>query len=274
MIYRIVYFITAVVAVLSLCSASTDVKLQNLKQENDKRISGTPLDTTLTISFLECAMICTNRESCSSACYETDLNLCHLHSACCPDVEVTDGAQTMRKEPVPASCTCPIGYTKLHNQQISRNCYLFGGIDNYLSWQLAEAECMGTPGAHLWVPDIEDEAEALREKFGIGDNDVDVWTGAIDLNTNGTYLFTMTNTQLDLDNLPFGNEEGSNRGRCVEMEFNDEWVYEDGVWYDIYGWFWDADDCDEDELYVCEFPVVSLDRKMTDILVIQKLKTN
>lgn len=27
---------------------------------------------------------------------------------------------------------------------------------------------MSTRGAHLWVPDSKDEAEALREKFGIG----------------------------------------------------------------------------------------------------------
>ncbi|XP_076101049.1 lithostathine-1-like isoform X1 [Mytilus galloprovincialis] len=204
-------------------------------------------------------MVCTDRDSCSSACYETGLNLCHLHSACCPEVEVTDGAQTMRKKPVAASCTCPIGYTKLDNQQISRNCYLFGGLDHCLPWQSAEDICMSTRGAHLWVPDSKDEAEALRDKFGIGDDDADVWTGAKDLKNNGTYLFTQTNTQLDLDNLPFGHEGGSNRGRCVELEIDDEQFYEDGYWYDIYGWFWDADECDEDELYVCEFPVVRLD---------------
>lgn len=41
-------------------------------------------------------------------------------------------------------------------------------------------------------------------QFLLGDDDADVWTGAKDLKNNGTYLFTQTNTQLDLDNLPFG----------------------------------------------------------------------
>ncbi|XP_076116544.1 uncharacterized protein LOC143084018 [Mytilus galloprovincialis] len=146
-----------------------------------------------------------------------------------------------------SAVTCPAGYSKLDDQQISPNCYLFSGKNDARSWHSADAVCTSTSGAHLLVPDSLAEMEALRKKFGIGDNDVDVWTGANDLKSSGNFMFKVNNKKFDFNALPFGieNEVGM-RGRtsCVEIELNS-----DGIWG------WDADDCDEQENYICELPV-------------------
>lgn len=34
--------------------------------------------------------------------------------------------------------TCPVGYSKLDDQQISPNCYLFGGLNDIRNWQSAD----------------------------------------------------------------------------------------------------------------------------------------
>ncbi|XP_063417186.1 snaclec 6-like [Mytilus trossulus] len=146
-----------------------------------------------------------------------------------------------------SAVTCPAGYSKLDDLRISPNCYLFSGKNDARSWHSADAVCTSTKGAHLLVPDSLAEIEALRKKFGIGDNDGDVWTGANDLKSSGNFIFKVNNKKFDFNALPFGieNEVGM-RGSCVEIELND-----DGVWG------WDADDCDERENYICELPVVS-----------------
>ncbi|XP_052085142.1 tetranectin-like protein [Mytilus californianus] len=145
-----------------------------------------------------------------------------------------------------SSVTCPTGYSKLDDQRISPNCYSFGGKNDARSWHSADAVCTSTNGAHLLVPDSLAEIEALRKKFGIGDNDVDVWTGANDLKSSGNFMFKVNNKMFNFNALPFGveNEPGM-RGNCVEVELNSNGV-----------WGWDADDCDEKEFYVCELPVV------------------
>ncbi|XP_063416511.1 snaclec 6-like [Mytilus trossulus] len=144
--------------------------------------------------------------------------------------------------------TCPAGYMKLDDQGISPNCYFFGGRNDARSWHSADAVCTSTSGAHLLVPDSLAEIEALRRKFGIGDNDGDVWTGANDLRSSGNFMFKVNNKNFDFNALPFGveNEVGM-RGSpsCVEIELNSNGV-----------WGWDGDACTETENYICELPVV------------------
>ncbi|XP_052070913.1 tetranectin-like protein [Mytilus californianus] len=144
------------------------------------------------------------------------------------------------------SVTCPTGYSKLDDQRISPNCYSFGGRNIARTWHSADAVCTSTNGAHLLVPDSQDEMEALRKKFGIGDNDGDVWTGANDLRSSGNFMFKVNNKMFNFNALPFGVENESDmRGSCVEIDLNS-----DGVWG------WEADDCADLEFYVCELPVV------------------
>ncbi|CAG2215282.1 unnamed protein product [Mytilus edulis] len=116
--------------------------------------------------------------------------------------------------------TCPDGYTKLFDQTVSQNCYLFGGNTtlNFTSWHVALARCLNTPGAYLWIPETPEEAEAVRVKFNIKDG------------VNG----------LDTSN------------GCFELEFK---FYENGTAF----FSWDSDTCgEESEAYICEFPIVSL----------------
>ncbi|XP_071123880.1 uncharacterized protein [Mytilus edulis] len=147
-----------------------------------------------------------------------------------------------------ASCpavTCPAGYMKLDDQRISPNCYFFGGRNDARSWHSADAVCTSTSGAHLLVPDSLAEIEALRRKFGIGDNDGDVWTGA-NLRSSGNFMFKVNmvnNKNFDFNALPFAVEnESGMRGSpsCIEIELNSNGVA-----------------CTETENYICELPVVS-----------------
>ncbi|CAG2193462.1 unnamed protein product [Mytilus edulis] len=152
--------------------------------------------------------------------------------------------------------TCPAGYMKLDDQRISPNCYFFGGRNDARSWHSADvyiryfflmilAVCTSTSGAHLLVPDSLAEIEALRRKFGIGDNDGDVWTGA-NLRSSGNFMFKVNmvnNKNFDFNALPFGVEnESGMRGSpsCIEIELNSNGVA-----------------CTETENYICELPVVS-----------------
>ncbi|XP_052103632.1 uncharacterized protein LOC127737139 [Mytilus californianus] len=153
--------------------------------------------------------------------------------------------------------TCPEGYTKLTNQSISPNCYLFGGsnVTYRTDWHVANAICTSTPGAYLWIPETREEAEAVLVKFdvfGILGN-FDVFTGANNLADRYSYVYSVTNDPFDQDNLPYGIPlEGNphfNNKSCFELE----WDVEKRVFE------WDADDCSgsSNEAYICEFPIVN-----------------
>ncbi|XP_052059836.1 uncharacterized protein LOC127700421 [Mytilus californianus] len=147
--------------------------------------------------------------------------------------------------------TCPVGYSKLTNQRISPNCYLFGG-DRIVKWYAALERCISTPGAYLWIPETIEEAEAIRDKFNIVDNDIDVFVGGNNLADNDTYVYAVTNDPFDFDNLPFGEIKDTPETveGCMELEFNNEGIPNFG---------WDSDPCSsEEEAYICEFPIAPL----------------
>ncbi|XP_071162250.1 uncharacterized protein [Mytilus edulis] len=151
--------------------------------------------------------------------------------------------------------TCPAGYTKLTNQRISPNCYLFGGSnrENRTDWHVANAICTSTPGAYLWIPETEEEAKAVLVKFDAFGKlqGFDIFTGANNLADRNRYVYAGTNGIFDPNNLPFGIPTGGNpiakSKYCVELEWNlENRVFE-----------WDADPCSgsSNEGYVCEFPI-------------------
>ncbi|XP_071162255.1 uncharacterized protein [Mytilus edulis] len=150
--------------------------------------------------------------------------------------------------------TCPDGYTKLTNQSISSNCYLFGGsnTENRTDWHVANAICTSTPGAYLWIPDSREEAEAVLVKFDIyGKLDqFDVFTGANNLADRNSYVYAGTNDIFDPTNLPYGIQIGDdpllNNKSCFELEWD----------LGRLDFEWDSDSCSgEIEAYVCEFPI-------------------
>ncbi|XP_071160538.1 uncharacterized protein [Mytilus edulis] len=150
--------------------------------------------------------------------------------------------------------TCPEGYTKLTNQSISPNCYLFGGYNRTYrtDWHVANAICTSTPGAYLWIPETREEAVAVLVKFDVFIHKFDVHTGANNLADNNTYVYAVTNEPFDQNNLPFGtlfttDDSNGLSNSCLELNWDT----------DANEFSWDADLCtgDSKEGYICEFPI-------------------
>ncbi|CAG2216796.1 unnamed protein product [Mytilus edulis] len=139
---------------------------------------------------------------------------------------------TVAPTPPCVSETCPNGFMLLPNQGISTTCYSDSGAAaaNDRSWNAALTDCTSTPGAYLWRPNTEQEADAVRNKYTIPDDEF-VWTGA-NLNADGTFRFAIENGLLDFADLPFGagapgTPNGGANTDCVGLRFTDgtwEWV--------------------------------------------------
>ncbi|XP_052063112.1 uncharacterized protein LOC127702848 [Mytilus californianus] len=142
--------------------------------------------------------------------------------------------------------TCPVGYSKLTNQSISPNCYLFEGnnTSDRPTWYAALARCISTPGAYLWIPETIEEAEAIRDKFNIVEHGFDIYVGANNLVDSDTYVYSVTNDTFDWDNLAFGEQFGLLKtfDGCMELEFNQT---------GIPNFLWDSDTCSSgNEAYI------------------------
>ncbi|XP_063415842.1 uncharacterized protein LOC134697491 [Mytilus trossulus] len=80
-------------------------------------------------------------------------------------VTVTQAAVQTTTPCVPTNC--PAEYRLLNDQTASPNCYRFSGTGK-LSWYEALKACTNTPGAYLWKPNDEKEADAVRSVFAFG----------------------------------------------------------------------------------------------------------
>ncbi|CAG2242313.1 unnamed protein product [Mytilus edulis] len=127
-----------------------------------------------------------------------------------PAVPVMVVSVPVAPTPPCVSETCPPGFMLLPNQGISTSCYSDSDTGaavadaNDRSWNAALTDCTMTPGAYLWRPNTEQEADAVRNKYTLPDDEF-VWTGA-NLNADGTFRFAIENGLLDFTDLPFGAE--------------------------------------------------------------------
>ncbi|XP_076071674.1 uncharacterized protein LOC143043088 [Mytilus galloprovincialis] len=137
---------------------------------------------------------------------------------------------------------CPAEYRLLNDQTASPNCYRYSGVGK-LSWSESLKECTKTPGAYLWKPNDEKEADAVRSVFAFG-TDVDVWIGAHSPLHDGNYEYAVVGGALSLTNLPFGTLfTDTSKEDCIEIEVNNSNV-----------WEWDDEGCDDKIRYICEVP--------------------
>ncbi|CAG2249717.1 unnamed protein product [Mytilus edulis] len=152
--------------------------------------------------------------------------------------------------------TCPNGFMVLPNQASSTNCYSDSGAaaTNNLMWNAALLACTTTPGAYLWRPNTQQEAAAVRNKYGLPNN-IFVWTGANDVDGDGTFTFAIENSQFNLVTPPFGavlsiSALGGNpqpNTDCVGLRFNPPTR-----------WEWIDQICTAPVRYICEYPRVSI----------------
>ncbi|XP_071137193.1 uncharacterized protein [Mytilus edulis] len=98
--------------------------------------------------------------------------------------------------------TCPNGFKLLSNQPSSANCYYTSGA-NRVTWNTAADNCASTDGAYLWRPNTAQEANAVQNEFNIPD-DLPIWTGANDIDNDGTFTFAIENGPFSFNELPFG----------------------------------------------------------------------
>ncbi|XP_076071950.1 uncharacterized protein LOC143043607 [Mytilus galloprovincialis] len=134
----------------------------------------------------------------------------------------------------------------LPNQASSTNCYSDSGTvaTNNRNF-LALLVCTMTPGAYLWRPNTEAEAAAVRNKYNFP-NDVFVWTGANDVDGDGTFTFAIENGQLNVATPPFGTgvTDGTGVSDCVGIRFVAATMT----------WEWSERLCTETLRYICEYP--------------------
>ncbi|CAG2202787.1 unnamed protein product [Mytilus edulis] len=141
--------------------------------------------------------------------------------------------------------TCPTGFMVLPNQASSTSCYSDSGA-TLRTWNAALLACTMTPGAYLWRPNTQQEAAAVRNKYSIP-NSANVWTGANDVDTDGTFTFAIENSQLNLAAPLFGTgiASGAADTDCVGIMFNTAWL-------------WIEEPCTIPLRYICEYPRVSI----------------
>ncbi|XP_071127309.1 uncharacterized protein [Mytilus edulis] len=138
---------------------------------------------------------------------------------------------------VPTSC--PDGYMLLNDQTASPNCYLFSGLAKG-KWYYAKRQCT-MKGAYLWRPNSEAEANAVKNKFEFGTNEI--WTGASSPTHDDKFVFDVENVDLSILSPPFGEFNNFENDDCVHISLNAMNV-----------WEWDDEECLENYRYVCEFP--------------------
>ncbi|CAC5422849.1 unnamed protein product [Mytilus coruscus] len=150
---------------------------------------------------------------------------------------------TVTSETTPCVPTnCPATYRLLTDQTASPNCYFDSG-DSKQTWSDALKTCTSTPGAYLWRPNTEAEANAVKNTFGFA-NDIDIWTGANSPTHDGNYVFAVDNGAFSFTSVPFGERASSITNLdCVEIELTDS-----------NNWNWDDDECNDEYRFICEFP--------------------
>ncbi|XP_071128217.1 uncharacterized protein [Mytilus edulis] len=145
--------------------------------------------------------------------------------------------------------TCPPGFMFLPNQASSTSCYSDSGpitpMNLGRSWNAALLACTMTPGAYLWRPNTEAEANAVRNKYSIPDS-TRIWTGANDVDTDGTFTFAIENSQFNIAAPPFGavTTDPAVGTECLAIAFNGA------------TWTWTEELCTMTDVlrYICELP--------------------
>lgn len=92
-----------VMALLSLCVASFDMKSQTFRTTKDTRVvsNGQSSKTTKARSRIECSVLCTSDDNCCSSSYDTNLKVCTLYLTCHHLTEYAERSVIMTKNPVP-----------------------------------------------------------------------------------------------------------------------------------------------------------------------------
>ncbi|VDI65103.1 Hypothetical predicted protein [Mytilus galloprovincialis] len=139
--------------------------------------------------------------------------------------------------------TCPEGYRLLPNQDSSTSCYLYGDSK---PWEEAKSICASTPGAYLWRPNTEQEANYVYQEFIFPYAHI-LWTGANDRDGDGTYTFYKENGPFSIDLLPFGSGGSS-------FSADDAYVtiqYKFSIFSSL--WLWSSSNNFVSNRYICEY---------------------
>ncbi|CAC5410433.1 MRC [Mytilus coruscus] len=160
-------------------------------------------------------------------------------------ISVTLPTTQVAAQTTPCVPSCPEGYVLLNDRSASPNCYYFNQMFG-ITWQNVRDRCATTPGAYLWRPNSEAEANAVRDTFNIPNNEI-VWTGAQDSAESGNFAFIIDIGPFSFENPPFGTVSDTDlEDFCVSIR------YSTTVTPSI--WTWAKQDCNDSPSFVCELP--------------------
>ncbi|CAG2255260.1 unnamed protein product [Mytilus edulis] len=131
---------------------------------------------------------------------------------------------------------CPSDWVVLED-----SCYFFSELTNSLTWNDAQDYC-NERGAKLAEPETTQEVNLLKtevnNKYGTVDNGV--WLGGDDMNTDGVWEWSSTNTPISTTDSDWDTPNGNpGSEQCMLL-------------YLAFGTRWRDTACDEEHAFICE----------------------
>ncbi|XP_063402270.1 type-2 ice-structuring protein-like [Mytilus trossulus] len=131
---------------------------------------------------------------------------------------------------------CPSDWVVLED-----SCYFFSELTNILTWNDAQAYC-NERGAKLAEPETMQEVNLLKaevnSRYGVVDNGV--WLGGDDMNTDGVWEWSSTNTPISTTDSDWDTANGNpGSEQCMLM-------------YLAFGSLWRDTACNEEHAFICE----------------------
>ncbi|CAG2203281.1 unnamed protein product [Mytilus edulis] len=200
---KVIYFVLLIVIFLSSNTCYAQVILEGDTQALFEDGGGTGTDFSPFLALLPLLLLglLTATTPTATAAQAAQAAQAAPAAPAAPAVPVPVMVVSVPVAPTPpcVSETCPPGFMVLPNQASSTNCYSDSGANaaNDLMWNAALTDCTSTSGAYLWRPNTEQEADAIRNKYAIPDNEL-LWTGANDLAVDGTFTFAIENSPLNV----------------------------------------------------------------------------
>ncbi|CAG2254486.1 CLEC17A [Mytilus edulis] len=208
-----------------------NVVKHNFDITKNRRIlpSSTSVIKQITLSPIECALLCSLEETCCYASYDRITNHCYLDGSCCPQNESSVDALMLKKNTV--SLSCPTRWLKYENK-----CFYFSG--GRKTWNEARLTCKND-GSRLVEVGSSCENDFLKmTAIAYGQM---YWLGGSDIQNEGSWIWASSLTQFTFTDWSPTEPSNGTGENCVRM-----WSY----WMDT--------PCNRNVRFICEKSFIDL----------------